>query len=313
MNTVLLVGAGFSRNWGCWLAPELTGDLLGRLAHNPVLHGVMRTSGGFEKALATVQSEYLQHGTDDAKGRLDDLQAAVMASFRAMNESLIHKGLDFNDDLLHGVRRFLSRFDAIFSLNQDLLLEMHYKPFWSDADTRFQSSYYPGMVEESNFLAQYDVDQIWYPDWEWDLQPRRQPIFKLHGSVNWRDTQGGSIMVLGADKAKSIKEKAILHWYAAEFRAHLMKSGTRLMVIGYSFGDDHINSVIREAGQRGLQVFLVDPAGRQAVPSSVLNSVYLIGESLRPLTTTFGRDHLEWGKLARFFLDSHQQSTHDHT
>ena len=35
MNHILLLGAGFSRNWGGWTTEELIGDLLGRVAGAP--------------------------------------------------------------------------------------------------------------------------------------------------------------------------------------------------------------------------------------------------------------------------------------
>ena len=35
---------------------------------------------------------------------------------------------EFENDLAFSIKKFLERFDAIFTLNQDLLLETHYHP-----------------------------------------------------------------------------------------------------------------------------------------------------------------------------------------
>jgi hypothetical protein len=44
MTPILLTGAGFTRNWGGWLAKEIEGDLLGRLLEDPNLR--QRVQGG---------------------------------------------------------------------------------------------------------------------------------------------------------------------------------------------------------------------------------------------------------------------------
>jgi hypothetical protein len=53
---ILLTGAGFSHNWGGWLAKELGGDLLGRLAPYPQLRRLVQNSANFEEALDTARS-----------------------------------------------------------------------------------------------------------------------------------------------------------------------------------------------------------------------------------------------------------------
>jgi hypothetical protein len=55
MKYVLLTGAGFTRNWGGWLARELEGDLLSRVSLNPALRALLQHARGFEDALETLQ------------------------------------------------------------------------------------------------------------------------------------------------------------------------------------------------------------------------------------------------------------------
>jgi hypothetical protein len=79
------------------------------------------------------------------------------------------------------------------------------------------------------------------------LAPGVQPYIKLHGSCNWNDgPSGGRILITGGEKAVSINQFSILSWYHKEFRNKLMRSGARLMVIGYGFSDTHINDAIMD-------------------------------------------------------------------
>jgi hypothetical protein len=311
MKTVALLGAGFSYNWGCWLASELTGDLLGRVAGDPDLHARLRRSAGFEDLLDELQVEYLQDPTLDSERRLNMFQEAVLASFTAMNEAIWRRGsLDFTRDRMRGVCRFLSRFDVIFTLNQDLLLERLYSPVMTDEDRR-ERSCFPGMDIERLQIYDARADEIFRPTGDRAIAEDSQPIFKLHGSVNWRE-RSENLLVMGRDKRETIARSPLLSWYFEQFCLSLAVPGTRLMVIGYSFRDPHINDAILTAHRQAqLELFLVDPRGTEVfrvapeAPQlglySPLNDVMLIGESRRPLSTTFAGDDLEWAKLNRFF------------
>jgi hypothetical protein len=75
------------------------------------------------------------------------------------------------------------------------------------------------------------------------------------------------------------------------------------MVIGYSFGDAHINDAIVEAIKRAdLKIFLVDPLGDKVLgPLHEVISPRLIGISQRSISSTFNEDTVEHNKLIRFF------------
>jgi hypothetical protein len=86
---VLLLGAGFSNNWGGplasrvfdWLlsSPEISGDdhLKQCLWHH-------QNAGGFENALAQVQIEFLASPSDENKERLENFQRAINNIFAVM-------------------------------------------------------------------------------------------------------------------------------------------------------------------------------------------------------------------------------------
>ncbi len=52
MTHIALLGAGFSRNWGGWLATEVLGELLGRVIGDPETYAKLRRLQNFEDTLA---------------------------------------------------------------------------------------------------------------------------------------------------------------------------------------------------------------------------------------------------------------------
>lgn len=57
-------------------------------------------------------------------GRYQELQRAVYESFRAMNLALASRtDFNFSNDRRRSMNGFLARFDAIYTLNQDLLCD----------------------------------------------------------------------------------------------------------------------------------------------------------------------------------------------
>lgn len=139
-NKVLLLGAGFSKNWGGWVAGEVYSDLLVRpqLRDNPELKALLqhhqRDEQGFESALMALQEQHRQSGSAEDKERLDLFIAAVLSMFADMNKRFVNTGnFQFEFPQKSGVQaidflvsRFMAGFEAIFTLNQDILLERNY-------------------------------------------------------------------------------------------------------------------------------------------------------------------------------------------
>jgi SIR2-like domain len=330
MKHYLLIGAGFSRNWGGLLASEAFEYLLGDpavAAPDSDLRTLLwkrQSEGGFEAALDDLQRDF----SPAARGRLLQLEAAVRRMFDLMNAGFKRKALEFRSSELPGdrpVQQFLLRFDAIFSLNQDSFLELHYRGSRDGLvdrnDPRTERSWdLPGMQ-----MAVVPVDQkafpsatgIWIPTGEHQVPEGTQPIFKLHGSANWRSVEGGELMILGGGKARAIERYPVLAWYSHLFVSLLSRPDARLMLIGYGFRDEHINTALIQAMEAGLRIYIVDPAGpdvagatnrvpKNAIgykPTNLEETVQksLIGYSRRPFSSTLGNDSVEHAKLMRFF------------
>ncbi len=138
-----------------------------------------------------------------------------------------------------------------------------------------------------------------------------QPIYKLHGSVNWRTAAGSQYVVIGDGKDAAIRESPLLSDYFAKFRECLSAGNTKVIIIGHIFSDDHVNEILAEASRgKGLQTYLVNAAGISVfdpLPNTVVkprNEVFEtlrpVGISTRPFLDAFGSDDLSFNSFRRF-------------
>lgn len=329
MSHYLLLGAGFSRNWGGWLAAEAFEYLLGcpEVARNPQLQALLwrkQPNGGFENALAEVQANFIRFPQEHT-ANLQDMQSAVVRMFDDMNRGFFSiTSFEFQGFLDRSVRKFLTKFDAIFTLNQDLLLEYHYidQNVSLLSSNRWEGSCLPGMrpihnpnVTNTNSWAHLTWAPA--PTDEFRLEPRMQPYFKLHGSSNWKETHDAPMLIMGGNKMREIGLSPVLNRYHQIFEESLYQPDARLMVIGYGFRDSHINeAIMRATNDQGMRMFVIAPEGgdlaRIANPTNDrpirvetnLEAAFergLMGASRRPLRDIFGGDTIEFNKIMRFF------------
>src|ERR1700716_2453545 len=128
MPHYLLTGAGFSRNWGGWLADEAFEYLLGCSDifphHRNLLWKHRRSGGGFEAVLQELRDDYAQTPGPTAAKPLQGFDQMLLGMFNTMNqgfgefEPVKNPGLGPQPSF---IRDFLCRFDGIFTLNQDTL------------------------------------------------------------------------------------------------------------------------------------------------------------------------------------------------
>jgi len=100
MPHYLLTGAGFSRNWGGWLANEAFEYLLGAPEIDDylrnVLWGAKLRGEGLEGALSIVQGAYASSKSAETKRQLDRLTQAVIGMFNAMQTAFNKLGPVFS-------------------------------------------------------------------------------------------------------------------------------------------------------------------------------------------------------------------------
>jgi hypothetical protein len=327
---IALLGAGFSRNWGGWLASDASDYLLGdpRVAGDPYVRRLLldrREEGGFEEVLAQIQTEFTRDPGSNAE-HLNAIRTAVDQMFSDMNSGFLQKvDLEFQNSRSQMIRTMFARFDAIFTLNQDLLLEHLYlnDNISLTLPRKWNGWQLPGLrrianATRENIFSTAKFDWIPVDATAFCVEPNYQPYIKLHGSSNWYQSPDRKLLVVGGDKRRAIRANALLSWYSDLFARELSEPGTRLMVIGYGFRDKHINEDIEIAVKRsGLRFFVVDPFGAGLAKAlnptrkpgfiicpTALEELFesaLIGSSNRKLNETFGDDGIEHAKVMRFF------------
>ncbi len=311
---IALLGAGFTRNWGGWLASELVGELCGRVSDDVELLQRLKVTQNFEQVLGEIRQEANRGVT--AQRRFERLQQAVLATFDEMNQMLATQQFEFTVSVPdRWLVTFLSEFDAIFTLNQDLFLEMHYVPGKTiESARKWRTVAYPGIVLPTNWTDVMPTDRltpVLFATGTIEHDPQDQPIYKLHGSVNWQTEDGSRIVVIGGSKDASIRGSSLLSGYLEAFRKCLSAGDTKLMVIGYGFADDHVNELLTDASlYRGLQTYLVNPAGLSIFdppanalitpPNNVFKALRLTGILTRPFRDAFRSDQLSFNSLQRF-------------
>jgi|SRR5882672_3624507 len=269
---ILLTGAGFTRNWGGLLASEFVGELCGRLQNRPHMNEMLRVQNNFEETLGIRRSFVTSAPGDQAAEDVRQLEAAIIETFREMNTAIAKRALNSANDVPCSIRRFLARFDAIYSLNQDLFFELHYDQMELESDGRWHGYYFPGVAVSPEFRnAARAIDRVTFELTALNEVTRErgvQPIYKLHGSSNWRTEGGERVLVIGTGKEETISGNRLLSQYQRSFRADLRKGKTELMTVGYGFADTHINALLLQAARESeLSFFLVDPRGTAAFSS----------------------------------------------
>jgi hypothetical protein len=183
--------------------------------------------GGFEAAYDEQKTETKKHFSVamlDHSQRLDQAIQGMFADVnKAFGESL---KFEFGDDDTRTVFRFLAKFDAVFTLNQDMLIERHYlmkNPGVLMVPAR-TDAYIPGITIPPGRACD-DILQVSPTDEsQLALHKNCQPYFKLHGSSNWIDRSSGHpMLVIGGTKASEIGRHPILKWNHEQFGDFLSK------------------------------------------------------------------------------------------
>lgn len=270
-KNILLTGAGFSKNFGGFLASEMWASLLNevnRVPH-PALREVMFEDDKFDYEAIYGRVLTSKSLTKDEKQAFTD---SLRQAYAEMNRIIC----DYSQRaarcavFANLISWFAGRPDSddlgfLFTLNQDLLVEAFYRPQPGENCIRI-----PGLQNEKWFtgrLLTETPDEVTLPGTtdgiEKDLWKggARFAYIKLHGSIGWRSAPGSDALVIGHAKAAHIQREPLLRWYFRLFREVLNAGDRNLIVIGYGFGDEHINEVILGAIHRnGLKLFIVAPS-----------------------------------------------------
>jgi hypothetical protein len=310
----LLTGAGWPRNWGGRIASEVWQTVMDhRLVHENIrLRALLLEESSFEVALGKVQAAPFTAQDKDA------FQEALLATFVSMDREIAR--IDHHEKInIYGVQRFLARFSQpanevdtgyMFTLNQDIWPERY---MYNHVSTNSFPPALPGIPPRAGqrwFLSNVEnYSDAFLMSPMRDLTAARlkgqMNVIKRHGSFNWRTDDGHHLMVIGTEKSNQIANQPLLSWYGNIFTRVLNAGEMRLMVIGYGFGDEHINATIAEAvASHRLRVFIWDTASD--LKARVLAAPYgpeiwkgLISIASRSFTEVFPGNQVETEEYRR--------------
>jgi len=276
-DNILLIGAGFSKNFGGLLASEMWSEVF----NHPDVRRFPQLVRQLDESWPDYETVY---------------ERVVLAAQDSAEASALHRGVldayDKHDRKLRDPEGPIGWIDCdrlgemlqafapsrgsgmvgfVFSLNQDLFPERH---AWGRL--HFGTPTLPGFGAlpgrygpyleggDGASLTKADLhraptsEEIGHQAERWITQGNLHWI-KLHGSQNWRDSAGRDLMVIGGGKDTQIQQEPILRWYWELFKRTLFEARHRLVVIGYSFRDPHVNEAIVHAIQTvGVDLVVVD-------------------------------------------------------
>jgi hypothetical protein len=326
-DRILLTGAGFTKNFGGPLAKELWSIIFSNpiLERAPDVHNLLLQDFDFESVYNDVMgcTKLTLDATEAAptwESQQQALRTAVNEAYEYIDEKV--RSFSFGQVAPHPVniylvQDFISKFVGtsnrpgyFFTLNQDLFVERHHY--------NGLAPILPGVQRHSSWFTtngtqSLKAERCVIPDLPGDIGLKDWPFFymKLHGSSNWY-TDDQETMVIGRAKHTQIAAHAILAAYFDVFRSVLNCEGRRLLCVGYSFSDEHVNAAIADGVRAGLRVYVLSPESPESLAARLRKQETgeviwrgLAGYFQSDLRTLFPADQsttAEWKLLqSRFF------------
>ncbi len=277
-NLIMLTGAGFSKNFGGFLAREMWQMMFNHplTAKNQAIRDSLLETQDFEQSYSDILESSLE---DSVKA---DMNTIVSDAYKNLDVSVrVHPLMrvdtcntySLNEDFLNF---FTHRKDGkqgmFFTLNQDLLMERH-QGWWSNwpgiSKQQIRSEPYrvhditPGqiIVLDSNITKEAIYEELKNGDFGY---------FKLHGSFGWTSSDGKNQLVVGKNKTGLIEKEPLLRAYLEIFEETLKSGNKKLWIMGYGFGDTHINKIIAEAiRDYGLSIYVVTTSSIDAIKKNL--------------------------------------------
>lgn len=276
---------GFFLGAGCPLSIKVTKECAGRRVDGPLIPGIVDLTESInecfcqdEKLSSKWKNLITLFKDDDLENpNIEDILTRVRA-LKAVAGSGEVRGFKFNDleqlenkicsiisnlvnkelpegkkSSYHDLAIWCRSIDrdypvSIFTTNYDLLLEQSFE--------ESESPYFDGFVGSKK--AFFDLGAVENDD---SLPSRWTRIWKIHGSINWRqgiqhsvirstaeDTTSNYLIFpshLKYDQSRKMPYLAMLD----RLQSFILKKSSLLLICGYSFGDEHINEVISRSLQ----------------------------------------------------------------
>ena len=272
-NLVMLTGAGFTKNMGGLVSFEMFSQVSNHrlVRSNKSLRSLLLSSliGGrdYEEAYSRVLSD--ESFSAEEKGIMRE---AILEAYQHLHRKIAGFRYDDHPDHFnrHHFSELITLFNRgnarcpIFTLNQDLFFENEFN--WrAPASPTFPMGWNSG-----DGLANPPFQQLSQASWD-DVCEGIQmhagpPYIKLHGSYGWLSSTGDHTLVIGRDKQLQIRNEPLLKAYFGLFELLLGRHrNLKILIIGYSFHDPHINEVLLNAvTMNDSKLFIINPGDQRA-------------------------------------------------
>ncbi len=267
-KNILLTGAGFTKNFGGFLSEEMWAQIL---VHPEVQQEwnviqFMHNEFNYEKVYYEIMHEhpYLS---------LPQYKEAIHNALRQIYENLDYRIRSNYPDGHEGIFQLINIFKGneeevglVFSLNQDLYIERLFihKSIEDLVLPGFDNDPYKRGWQKYINAGGYDYLEL-ENEIDIRLPVKKLNYIKLHGSCNWKSRDGSNAIVIGLNIKDAIDREPLLKEYYRIFKEALFQKDVKLLVIGYGFGDDHINEIITKSlehidnDEERMKLYVVSP------------------------------------------------------
>ncbi|MDQ2986914.1 MAG: hypothetical protein M3R13_09375 [Armatimonadota bacterium] len=254
---MLLIGAGFSANWGGLLSKDI-GSLFHGYCRNLQFENkdLLLTAETYERAWDQIMAQK----DDEVRDSIVDKLVKVFEFHQRMISQNTGSGsLRHTHQTLIGLLRWeQTSNDLVVTTNQDVLLEsLHFE--LGHGKFRLLT---PGVAEaerdETNGSWRYRCRDVpgTFPTIE---RPERTlPLLKLHGSFDWR-IDGKPIMITGVNKEPDKWPPYLMQCF--DYLDDWLKDGeVDLIVIGHALADNYLVTLLKDKCNDSWRIFIIDPA-----------------------------------------------------
>lgn len=315
-NVLLLTGAGFTKNFGGFLALEMWEEIFNTkwIRESPKLRSLLLENEDFESVYSKVLDE--EGFSPDDKERM---KKAVRDAYRSLDNAIKSRNRSGNP-YISNVMKLVNLFGGnssqrglVFTLNQDLWLERQVGVNCLGVDG-FARPLYDRHDEEVSPDEFIKISVDGAPERARAHSGDRGGLIylKLHGSYAWTSAENPDQMIIGTRKEKMIKEHPLFSWYFEAFKWAIARGNQKLLVIGYGFRDEHINRLLLEGvEQHALKLYVLtttrlhqlrhEMTYGQAFARPLLAGIH--GYYPRSLSEIFPGDQRETDHARRLFAD----------
>ncbi len=264
-NVILLTGAGFTKNFGGFLGNEIWAQIFNEpeIQNNENLRNLLQEDYDFESVYSSVMTgrfseedkNTMKKVVEKAYKNLDDaIKDWVFTETSPYPVNWYGWGKLTNLFVGQGNEKGL-----FFTLNQDIFIERrsgHRPP----GAPFFPSELYNGYCRDftsDKFVTLPKEDAVTKAEQAFRDHAGLAYI-KLHGSYGWKSSDGLNQMVIGKNKSELIEKEPLLKWYFDLFQKVIAEGNKKVLIVGYGFGDQHINTALVEGVEKyGLQIYVI--------------------------------------------------------